>query len=146
MFPPAMPWGTPSALPTLSRAWASQGEDLASSLPGPFRWATTAVCIQRTLRVSNRLSSPFHRDNGAQQALMMKTNSAIISPQHHFIYAFCSFLLFQLLMSVSTSHQQKMILWCFPFGKCSPGNTVSRQQKSINPNCLIRNWMNLTIC
>lgn len=43
----------------------------------------------------------------------MKTKSAVTLLQRHFSYAFCSFLLFQLLMSVSTSHQQKMNLRYF---------------------------------
>lgn len=53
-----------------------RNEELASSLLGPLRWATLTVWTPRTLGVSNCLSSPFHRDDSAQLALIMKTKSA----------------------------------------------------------------------
>lgn len=98
--------------------------------------------------MSNCLSSPFHRDNSAKQPLVMKTNSVITFPQNHFSSAFCfsfsSFSYWWVPPSPAISKNNSVVL--FSFGKCSPGNTVSRQWKSINPKHVTRNWMNLTTC
>lgn len=129
----------PKSIHRKERVWP------APSLLEPPCRPTTAVC--KTLRMSNRLSSPFHRDNSAKQPLIMKTNSVITFPQNHFSSAFCfsfsSFSYWWVSPSPAISKNDSVV--AFSFGKCSPGNTVSRQCKRVSPKHIRRNWMNLTI-